>query len=62
MDFSKHPIYSADYLSAVIIAIALTIAFAGAMRQQNYRAWRSMMATSYSLAIAIVSASSPSVQ
>ncbi len=40
MDYSKHPIYGADYVSAVLVAIALTIVLASAIRQNDYRAWR----------------------
>ncbi len=39
MDYSKHPIYSADYISALLIAVALTIFFASAIRERNYASW-----------------------
>lgn len=35
MDFSKQPLYSVDYFSGVMMAIALTMMFYSAIRDQN---------------------------
>ena len=51
MDYSKHPIYAADYVSALLIAIGLTIVFASAIRERNYRAWREVPAKIWLLAV-----------
>ncbi len=51
MDYSKQPLYGADYISAVIIAIALTIFFASVIRERNYRAWREFPAKLWILGV-----------
>ncbi len=40
-----------DYISAFLLAVAFTIAFASAVRDKNYRAWRNMPAKVWLLAV-----------
>jgi hypothetical protein len=40
-----------DYISAFLLAVAFTIAFASAVRDKNYRAWRNMPAKGWLLAV-----------
>jgi hypothetical protein len=51
MDFSKQPIYSVDYGCALVVAIALTILVANAIRSGDYRAWQRSPALLWLLAI-----------
>ncbi|HJT80382.1 MAG TPA: hypothetical protein VJ719_04215 [Chthoniobacterales bacterium] len=44
MDFSKHPIFAAEYVGAILLAIVLTMLFASAIRARNCRSWRELPA------------------
>ncbi|MBA2271007.1 MAG: hypothetical protein H0W20_10480 [Chthoniobacterales bacterium] len=45
------PMFVVDYISAFLLAVAFTIAFASAVRDKNYRAWRNMPAKVWLLAV-----------